>query len=144
MQENQDNKIPKEVSFEEAKQAKKLEKILEEKAKEKTKLDNILGLNVLKRSKFYYGKNNELREHIATYRSEKNENYAILLNSSKIMKEDISSDEAKVFPVLIKLEDLKKMKKVNGNIVRKLQPKTLHKWDQMALIQGTIAEIEKF
>ena len=143
IQETQENNMPEEVSFEDAKQQKQLEKILEEKAKQKTKLDQIIGLNVLRRSKFYYGKNNELREHIATYKSQKNETYAILLNSNKIMKEEINPDEAKVFPILVKLEDLKKMKKVNGNVVRKLQPKTLHKWDQMALVQGTIVEIEK-
>jgi len=130
-----DNK-PMEMTLEDGNKAKQLRDLLEQKAKEKLKLDSLPGLHLLKKSKFYYGSNGELREHIATYNG-----YAIMIKQEKI-KEDLNDKEVKMFPSLVTLEDLRKMKKVNGNIIRKLNPDSIHEFEKMALIQGVVFQID--
>jgi len=127
---------PQEVSFDDAKQTKQLRELLTQKAKEKLKLEGLSGLNILKKSKFYYGNNGALREHIATYNG-----FAIMIKQEKI-KEDLNDKEVNMFPSLVTLEDLRKMKKVNGNIIRKLNPNSIHEWEKMALIQGVVVQID--
>ena len=129
--------FPGEVSFEDAKATQQLKDILDKKAKEKLQLESLKDLMILKKSKFYYGTNKNLREHIATYKG-----YAILIKQEQI-KEELNEKENKMFPSLVKIEDLRKMKKVNGNIVRKLQPNSIHEYEKMALVQGVIFEIDK-
>jgi len=135
--ETEGKQVPMEMSLEDGKAAEQLKNILDKKAKDKVKLQENKNLHVLAKSKFYYGTNGELREHIATYKG-----YAILLKQENL-KEEINAKENKMFPSLVTLEDLKKLKKVNGNIIRKLQPDSLHEYEKMALIQGIIFEIDK-
>lgn len=135
--ETEGKQVPMEMSLEDGKAAEQLKDILDKKAKDKLKLQENKNLHILAKSKFYYGNNGELREHIATYKG-----YAILLKQENL-KEEINTKENKMFPSLVTLEDLKKLKKVNGNIIRKLQPNSLHEYEKMALIQGVIFEIDK-
>ena len=133
----EDKKVPMEISLEDGNAVEQLKDLLEKKAKEKLKLASIKGLAILPKSKFYYGTNRELREHIATYKG-----YAILLKQENL-KEEINLKENRMFPSLVTLVDLKKMKKVNGNIIRKLQPDSVHEYEKMALVQGVMTEIDK-
>jgi len=126
-----------EITPEEAAGTQQLTDLLNEKAKEKFNLEKLKGLNLLKKSKFYYSTNGELREHISTYNG-----YAILLKQENL-KEEINDKEDTIFPSIVTIEDLRKMKKVNGNKVRKIQPKSLHEWEKMALVQGVIHNIDK-
>jgi len=130
--------IPMEMTLEDGNKAKQLRDLLEQKAKEKLKLEALPGLHLLKKSKFYYGNNGELREHIATYNG-----YAIMIKQEKI-KEDLNDKEVTMFPSIVTLTDLKKMKKVNGNIIRKKQPNSIHEFEKMALLIKVIEEIDKF
>ena len=132
-----DSKIPMEMSLEDGNSAEQLRNILEQKAKEKMQMENLPGLNILKKSKFCYGNNGELREHIASYNG-----FAIMIKQEKI-KEDLNDKEVSMFPSLVALKDLKKMKKVNGNVIRKLNPNSIHDFEKMALIQGVVIEIDK-
>jgi hypothetical protein len=129
--------FPGEVSFEDAKATQQLKDILETKAKEKVKLENFSGLNILSKSKFYYSTTGELREHIATYKG-----YAILLREDNMI-EDIDGEVSNAYPIIVTLSDLKKLKKINGNVVRKLQPKTIHEYEKMAVIQGVVTKIDE-
>ena len=134
------DKIDKEIeefSIEEAEQKEKLRELLKRKAEDKLNLENKEGLRLLKKSKFYYGNNGELREHFATYKG-----YAIMIKQEKI-KEDLNEKEITMFPTLVTLDDLRKMKRVNGNIVRKLQPETIHEYEKMTLTQGIITKIDE-
>ena len=133
---NETNVNPEEVSFEDAEQEQQLKDLLAAKAEDKMKLDAITGLRVLKKSKFYYGSNGELREAIASYGG-----YAIMIKQEKI-KEDLNDEEVTMFPTLVTLAELKNMKKVNGNIVRKLQPNSIHEYEKMALIHGVVIQID--
>ena len=135
--ETEGKQVPTEVSLEDGKSAQQLRDILDKKAKEKLKLQENKDLHILKKSRFYYNVNAELREHIATYKG-----YAILLKQENL-KEEINTKENKVFPSLVTLEDLKKLKRVNGNVIRKLQPNSLHEYEKMALIQGVMFEVDK-
>jgi len=132
-----DSKIPMEMSLEDGNSAEQLRNILEQKAKEKMQMENLPGLNILKKSKFYYGNNGELRECIAVYNG-----FAIMIKQEKI-KEDLNDKEVNMFPSLVTLKDLKKMKKVNGNIIRKLNPNSIHDFEKMALLVKVIEEIDK-
>jgi len=125
------------MSLEDGNSAEQLRNILEQKAKEKMQMENLPGLNILKKSKFYYGNNGELREHIASYNG-----FAIMIKQEKI-KEDLNDKEVSMFPSLVALKDLKKMKKVNGNIIRKLNPNSIHDFEKMALLVKVIEEIDK-
>jgi len=136
MTENTDKK-PMEMSLEDASSAEQLTDIMNKKAKEKLELQGIPGLYILKKSKFYYGNNNNLREQIANYKG-----YAILIKQ-ELIKEEINDKENKLFPSLVTLPDLKLMKKVNGNIIRKINPNSLHEFEKMTLIQAIIPEIDK-
>lgn len=126
-----------EVSMEMGNQSEKLTELLAKKAHEKLQLTKIEALHVLKKSKFYYTQDKKVREHLANYKG-----YAILIKQEHI-KEDINDKEMRMFPALVTLPDLRKMKKINGNIVRKLQPQSLHEFQKLALIQGVISEIDK-
>jgi hypothetical protein len=130
-------KIPMELSLEDGEAALQLKELLEQKAKDKINLNKNPNLNMLKRSKFYYSPNNEFREHIANYKG-----YAILIKQENI-KEELDSKTMKMFPSLVTLTDLRKMKKVNGNIVRKSNPKTVHEFEKIALVQEVMKEIDK-
>jgi len=132
-----DGEIPMEMSLEDGNSAEQLRDILEQKAKEKMQMENLPGLNILKKSKFYYGNNGELREMIAAYNG-----YAIMIKQEKI-KEDLNDKEVNMFPSLVTLEDLRKMKKVNGNIIRKMNPDSIHDFEKMALIQGVVIRIDE-
>jgi hypothetical protein len=127
----------KELSLEDAAKTQQLRDLLEQKAKEKMQLENLKGLIIYKKSKFYYGNNGELRECIAVYNG-----YAIMIKQEKI-KEDLNDKEVTMFPSIVTLTDLKKMKKVNGNIIRKKQPNSIQEFEKMALIHGVVAEIDK-
>ena len=131
------DKKPMEVSLEEGNASQQLKDLLDAKAKEKLKLQNMKDLHILKKSRFYKNSDGNLREHIASYKG-----YAILLKQEKI-KEELNNKEMTMFPSLIKLNELKNMKRVNGNIVRKINPESIHEYEKMALIQGTITEIDK-
>lgn len=72
-------------------------------------------IKVLKKQKFYYSNNGDILEHFSSYK-----NYAILLRSCTELDEDIKIDF-----VLILLKDLKNIKRVNGNVVRKINPRTV-------------------
>jgi len=128
---------PTGVSFSDASQEKQLADLLKMKAEEKLKLSKTVGLRVLSKSKFYYSSTGDLREHIASYKG-----YAIMIKQEKI-SEDYNEKEVLMFPSLISLIDLKKLKKVNGNIVRKLQPKTIHEYEKIALIYGVLTKIDE-
>jgi UDP-3-O-[3-hydroxymyristoyl] glucosamine N-acyltransferase len=132
-----DTKAPMEMSLEDGKSAQQLAEILAAKAKDKLQIESMQDMHLLKKSKFYYNSKKELREHIATYKG-----YAILIKQEQI-KELENDKETRMFPTLIKINELKFMKKVNGNIVRKIQPQSIHEYEKMALIQGVIAEINK-
>ena len=132
-----ETKVPMEMSLEDGNSAEQLRDILNKKAQEKTALNNIEGLNILKKSKFYYGNNGELREHIATYKG-----YAIMIKQEKI-KEEVNQKENNMFPTLVKLTELKSMKRVNGNVIRKLNPNSIHEFEKMALVQGVVVQIDK-
>lgn len=134
---NNAGNAPEEVSFNDAAQEEQLRDLLDKKAKEKLDLENTPDLHLLKKSKFYYSANGELREQLANYKG-----YAIMIRQEKI-KEEINDKETRMFPALVTLEDLRKMKKVNGNIVRKLQPNSLHEFEKMALVIKVITEIDK-
>ena len=114
-----------------------LKKLLNEKAQEKIKMKSLDGLHILKKTKFYMN-GEDLREHIATYKG-----YAIMLKQEQL-KEEIegSLKEQKVFPALIEVDLLCVMKRVNGNVVRKMNPITLHQYDQMAVVQSVIEIID--
>ena len=126
---------PTEVSKEEAENNPKLDDLLAEKAKAKLALIKNNSFNLLKRSKFYYV-NGGIREHIATYKG-----YAILLNPEKL-KTELNDKEDTVYPSLLKTNALKKLKKVNGNVVRKLNPNTLPEFYKMNLLLGTLTQID--
>jgi len=126
-----------EVSIEEASKADQLIDIINAKTKEKNKLEEIDSLHLLTKSRFYYNADKQLREHVGTYKG-----FAILLKQEKI-KEILNDKENTMFPSLVTLTDLKRMKRVNGNIVRKINPDSLHEYEIMALIQGIILEIDK-
>lgn len=128
--------IDKEVSIEDAEKHEDLKAVLNKKAEEKLILENKEGLRLLKKSKFYYGNNGELREHFASYKG-----YAIMIKQERI-KEELNDKEVTMFPSLVTLKDLKKMKKVNGNIVRKLQPDSIHEFEKMSLTQAVIQKID--
>jgi hypothetical protein len=131
---------PQEVQFEEAKAqgVPDLKELLDKKAQEKLNMDAVPGLHVLKKSVFYMN-GDELREHVATYKD-----YAIMLKQEHL-KENIQDNlkEITVFPALIQKDLLHTMKRVNGNVIRKMKPKTLHKYEIMALVQQTIGKIDK-
>jgi hypothetical protein len=131
---------PQEVQFDEVKAqgVPDLKELLDKKTQEKLNIDSIPGLHVLKKSTFYMNRD-KLREHVATYKD-----YAIMLKQEQL-KEDIENNlkEITVFPALVQKDLLHAMKRVNGNIIRKMKPKTLHKYEIMALIQRTIAQIDK-
>ena len=135
--ENTDKQMPIEMSLEDGNSTEQLRDLLNRKAKEKLQLESLKNLNILKKSRFYYGINGELREHIATYKG-----YAILIKQEQI-KEELDSKNNTMFPTLLTLEDLRKLKKVNGNIIRKLQPNSIHEYEKMALIQGVIFKIDE-
>jgi hypothetical protein len=129
--------IPMELSLEDGSAEKRLTDILNAKAKEKLKIQSMNNMHLLKKSKFYYNSNGDLREHIATYNG-----YAILIKQEKI-KEDENDKEVMMFPSLIKISELKNLKRVNGNIIRKLQPDSIHEYEKLALIVKTTEEIDK-
>lgn len=135
--EKETNINPEEVSFEDAAQAQQLRELLEQKILDKQKLNETKGLKVLKKSKFYYGVDDNLREHIATYNG-----MAILLKQEEV-PEELNDKEQGMTVALVTLPDLKKMKKVNGNIVRKINPKTIHEFEKMAAVQSIILELDK-
>jgi hypothetical protein len=138
MKDNKDFGVnPMEVSLEDAAQEKQLADLLKMKAEEKMKLTATNGLRVLSKSKFYYGTNGDLREHIATYKG-----YAIMIKQEKI-SEDLNEKEVTMFPTLITLPELKMLKKVNGNVVRKLQPKSIHEYEKLTLIHGVVIKIDE-
>jgi len=83
---------------------------------------------LLKKSRFYKI-NGKLREHIGNFKD-----YAICLKEECISKE-INKNEINLFPVLIKLNKIKYLKKVNGNIIRKIKPKTLNLIQKKLLIE---------
>jgi len=116
---------------------KKLKELLEKKAKEKFNLVDNKFLNLLNKSKFYYSSNNQLLEHIATYK-----NYCILLKSSNL-KKDIDKNNTEMFPTLVKTDEIKGLKRVNGNIVRKLKPDTLSNLEKLALINSVVGKIDE-
>jgi sRNA-binding regulator protein Hfq len=130
---------PKEVSFEEAANSntKDLKELLNEKAKTKVNMENIPGLTILKKSKFYMN-GDKLREHVATYK-----NYAIMLKQEQLKEDDGKSKMMEVFPALIDTNLLSVMKRVNGNVIRKMQPKTLHQYEIMALVNQVVVNIDK-
>lgn len=111
---------------------------LKEITNQKSKLNDIIGLRVLKKSKFYYGKDKNFREHIASYQG-----YAILLKQENLDFSGENQKEKELDISLVTLKDLKKMKKVNGNIVRKINPKSLHDFEKMAVVQQAILKIDE-
>jgi len=131
-----DTDAPMEMSLEDGNSAEQLKEILAEKARRDLATQNLKGLHVLKKSRFYYN-GDKLREHIGTYMGK-----AILIKQEHI-KEELNSKENKMFPSLVDLKDLKLMRKVNGNVVRKLQPKSVHEYEKMALIQAVVTEMDK-
>ena len=132
------NKTPSEVSLDEVKSYPNLGDMLDEKAKEIQELSKNTGLYLLKKSKFYMNGEN-LREHIANYKG-----YAIMLKQENL-KEEIEGNtkEHKVNPAIIDLNMLSLMKPVNGNIVRKLNPNSLHFHEKMSVVIATVKEIDK-
>ena len=94
------------------------------------------GLFFLKKSKFYYNYQGNLREHIATYKD-----WAILLKQEKIDIEELEDKNIKLYPALIKVKELHFLKKVNGNNIRKIKPKTLGRVQKIALVQGVVDKI---
>ena len=123
----------REVSFEEAKDLgiRDLTDVLNEEAA----INKISNLYLLKESRFYMNGDN-LREHIATYK-----NYAILLKQ-EILKQDSGNKMVTLFPSLVHLSDLKKIKKVNRNKVRKMNPQTLLLKEKLSLMYETIKHID--
>jgi hypothetical protein len=83
-------------------------------------------IQFLSKEKFYRNSKSELLEHFCTYK-----NYAILIKTGK--ESEISDKELEVPVTLVKINELKDLKKVNGNIVRKLQPSTLDKGTKFML-----------
>jgi hypothetical protein len=80
----------------------------------------------------------KLREHVATYK-----NYAIMLKQEQLKEDDGKSKMMEVFPALIDTNLLSVMKRVNGNVIRKMQPKTLHQYEIMALVNQVVVNIDK-
>ena len=113
-----------------------LRDIIDKKAKEKLKLKSTNGLFLLKRSRFYMNGEN-LREHIATYKD-----YAIMLKQEQL-KTEYNDKEHIGHLSLVHVSVLKELKKVNGNVIRQIQPKSLHEYEKMALIQSTIVKIDE-
>lgn len=101
------------------------------------KIKNIVGLRVLSKSQFYYSpdSNKDLREHVASYKQ-----FAIMLKSNHLREDQGKTVE--LFPSLVKLDELQFMKKVNGNIVRKLKPRTLSVYELMPMIQSIVHKID--
>ena len=104
------------------------------------KLKTMGSVHILKKSQFYMN-GDKLREHIGNHK-----NYAILLKQEEL-KEDIPElrddrKQVKLFASIVKLSELKLMKKVNGNIIRKMQPKTLHDVEKMPLVMESIKLID--
>lgn len=128
---------PMEMSLEDGNSTQQLKELLAKKAKEKLQLESLNSLTILKKSKFYYGNNGELREHIASYK-----NYAILIKQ-ELIKEKLDEKNNTMFPSLVTLDDLKKMKKVNGNTVKKIQPDSIHEHEKLALLIKVVPEIDK-
>lgn len=115
-----------------------LSDLIEENSKIEETLNNNTNLSLLKKSKFYLNGSN-LREHIATYKG-----YAILLKQEQLSKFLDSKEKEDIIETsLVTLNTLKQMKKVNGNIIRKMQPKAIGQYDKMALLYKTIIEIDK-
>jgi hypothetical protein len=98
---------------------------------QKLKIPN---LQVLKKSKFY-SLDDKLREHIGTYRG-----YAIMLKQESLREEH--GKEVHLNPSLIQANMLGNLKKVNGNTIRKMQPKTLHESEKLSLFLKIQAEID--
>lgn len=129
---------PKEVSFEEAKAegVPDLKELLDKKAQEKLNIENIPGLHVLKKSKFYMN-GDLLREHIATYKGK-----AIMLKQEQLKEAAEDMREIQVFPAIVEEDLLTVMKKVNGNVVRQINPATLHKYEKMAIVNQIVSKID--
>jgi len=138
MSENNKEIKPFEMSLEDGKSEKQLADLLAAKAKDKLQLESMKDMHLLKKTKFYYNAKGELREHIATYKG-----FAIMLKQEQI-KELENDKETRMFPTLIKIMEVKHMKKVNGNIVRKLQPDSIHEYEKLSLMMKVIIEIDNF
>ncbi len=85
---------------------------------------------ILKKSVFYYY-NDKLREHIATYNG-----YAILI------KQECINNSEPAFSI-IKKTDLQLLKKVNGNIIRKINPSSFNVETKTKMLFECIEEISK-
>jgi len=93
------------------------------------------GLTFFKKSRFYMNKG-VLREHIATYKG-----YAILLDHNNL-KETLDENKTKMMPILISANDIKLLKKINGNIIRKLNPQTLTKLEKAVMLDEVMKNID--
>jgi len=127
-----------EMTLEDGKAQQQLNDLLMQKAKEKQDLENMNGFVLIKKTKFYRTVSGELAEHIASYKG-----YAILIKQD--IKEKIEdTDEAILMkPTLVLLTELKNLKRVNGNIVRKINPTSLHEFEKLSLVQGVIVAVDK-
>jgi len=141
---NKDNKnnissIPKEeISDAEILNTQALEKLnkkLQEKQEQYKKIEKLPGLYVLKKSRFYDTENG-WREHIATYKD-----YAIMLKTNNLRGEQ-NNNTTQMYPILVPINGVKYMKKVNGNIVRKKNPDTLSWPEKMVLIEAVTRKID--
>ena len=96
-----------------------------------------VGIQLLKKSKFYKV-NGKIREHIGNYKC-----YGLFLKQ-ELLKEKIEDDSKNetLFISLIKTEDIPLLKKINGNIVRRTNPETLHKIDIMKMMPKVMEKID--
>ena len=151
---NSDNDINPQ-NAQNAQNAQKLEELIKDK-RELEKLNKLKLLNsratLLKKSKFYRIKRpngklselSELREHIGNYRE-----YGIFLKQEEMLNIDditvikATSNEAKINPSIILIKDIKFLKAINGNIIRKIQPKTIHEIEKMSVLLASMEKIDK-
>jgi len=111
--------------------------LLKDQKEKEEEIKKIPALSLLKKSKFYYYDNN-LREHIANYK-----NYSILLKQENVSQETEEKDIV-IKPSIVKTEDLKKVKRVNANIIKKTNPSTLMYNEKMMVLLGVIEKIDNF
>ena len=103
--------------------------------KEEKAVLSIKDLIVYSKTQFY-GTKKDLREHIASYKD-----YAILLKSSEL-KEELDKKKTSINCSLVLVKDLKNLKKVNGNIIRKIQPLTLSPYEKIPLVNQIISKLD--
>ena len=138
-----DKELPLEISELEAEIIKENNKRdIKRKNEELKKLKDIKGLYILKKSRFYSKDGTDsiesLREHFATYKD-----YVITIKQNMERKTLENGDEViSVDIAVVTKDDIKLMKRINSNKVRKMMPNTINDLEKISALLNITKELD--